>query len=397
MNPEEVIKKIIKKWNKHKKVLVLTDIQTIFDFKKSGVPFLDLSEESCLLDDMNRFIIPVYDRIPSILLEKEKIRNIPEILILSLIKFEYENFKYFCFFQKRKKEVLRVKVHNFDSVENLVKQCTTGVCLIFNQFSKLDIENSEKVKIVKNTEEAINFIFETQISVLNIIDTGDFERYICTNLGYQRTRRYSVYKKNLSVTPKYVLEIRKSLISLVRAGVYHTFETSRPDTEEYEPNTSILKCTGVGLSKEITKLSDLINDQTVFPILALIEEFEPADARNFYTLLRINPFENKKYTQTLKSLIDDETLKNLKEQWPKIIGDRPKLRKMIEVLKDKAIFCFPIFKKDKKTGKFYSTVTEDAREKTVRFYDLSDISEEEKDLLIVFQKTEDRIIIYIPL
>lgn len=402
MNTEQVVRKIIKKWDKHKKILVFTDIQTIFEFKKLDFVFLDLTEDLCLLESMNRFIIPVYDKVPQVLLEKEKIKNIPEILILSLIRFRYENFKYFSLFSRHKRGVIRTKIHKFDSVENLVKQCTIGLCLVFNQFSKLEIDNLTNVKIVKNTEEAVDFISQNQISVLNIIDTGDFKNYICTNLGYRRIRKYSVYNKALNTTPKYVLETRKSLINLVPAGVYHSFVSDTPD-EENEPNVSTLNCMGVGLSDEITKLSELIDDQSVFPILALIEEFEARDfnkIKNFYSLLKINPFENRKYAQTLKRLIDDEKLKScqgidsLKEQWPSIIGDRVRLQKMLDVLRDKGIFCFPIFKRDKKTGKFYNTITE-GNEKTVRLYDVSEPIE--KDLLLVFQKIDDILVIYLPL
>jgi hypothetical protein len=414
MSKKPLIEKIFKKWNKHRKILVFTDILTLFEFKKEPY-FFNLTEEMCLNslpEDMNRVIIPVYDRIPDILLEKEKIRNIPEVLIISLIKFRYENFKFFCFFQKRKKSVIRTKIHKLESIENLVRKQNIGVCLIFNVFNKIEIQedlenNLQNIKIVKNTEEAVNFISQNEISVLNIIDTGDFERYICTNLGYRRIRKYSVYKEGLITTPKYVLEIRKSLLELVPAGVYHTFETKNPVIEKNEPDTSILHCKGVGLSTEIKKLSELLmncqNEEydenilyVALVIISLIEEFEVNDAQNFYTLLKISPFENRKYTQTLKKLIDDKRITFLKEEWPKIINDRNIIRKVFQVLKDKGIFYFPIYKRDKKTGKFYSTTIEKEDQKIVNFYEVYD-SNETTDYLLVFQRTEDKLLIYLPL
>jgi hypothetical protein len=374
-------KKILDYFRKYNKLMIVTEIEVIFNF---------------LRNQSRHNVYICIDNIP-------KMEIKPKMLVLSTFEFNLTPDFKIMHIPYSSRPIMET-VHDIHDdkkrvVSKILEEIRTENTIVFDD--KTEIYSNKDITIFSSTEEAMWYLLDNfnKVPYLNVIDTGYIELDIYINSGETRKRKFSFFSNNSP--PKKNIERRKRLFSVIDSVNYHTFPSSDKSNDRQEIN--YFPSLSYNRSPSRLLLSSKILKNKFIPFFVFVHEFEGISGGflrvPFMTLRKLIDLCNLfiyHVTETdeeinRKTGINIDKIRDVKESLSEFgYINKPQevsMNEVIEEIKNRAIFYFDIFRRYN-NRQYYNLNNISCRDL------LTCITSAESDTIVLLSKFKDKIVLF---
>lgn len=210
--------KILNKWKRYKKLICIVDIQTIFEFiveKQDIFKIIDSRTEN-IEWNINKVVILITEKIPDLMIfNYNRILNISEVLILTVIPFNLKNFKTISVLSGSKLNV------SLDTNTKAHEKIQTLYSRLNNQLQYNKLQNKLDTPEILNRKQPCKV---TKIKIEDFLDPFMLEQLIVQKILKEITQGTSVYVIIFSFQTKFYTESLKDNLIKKNLKVCHNID-----------------------------------------------------------------------------------------------------------------------------------------------------------------------------